>query len=151
MKIANFGGLSRDLSCSDYCQVQVHSSSQTLLPLRWLAPETVRNSKYSLYTDVWSFGVLLWEVFSFGALPYSELDNARATQMILDLTILTQPKNCPENVYKIMKSCWNRSPRKRPHFNTLYGTLNKAVKELDAHDQRRPLQAHALKSIISKN
>ena len=116
MKIANFG-LSYDRCSEDYCCIR--SNKSTPVPLRWLAPEAIRHNKVSVYSDIWSYGILLWEVFSFGARPYSDLSNAAVVERVLSGQTLPRPDRCPQGVYAVMLRCWNATPSKRPWFHTL--------------------------------
>ena len=116
VKIANFG-LSYDSQSKDYCHLS--STKSTPLPLRWLAPEAIRHNKFSVYSDIWSYGVVLWEVFTFGARPYDKLSNAQVVQSILNGKFLPQPDRCPESVYILMLKCWLKQPSKRPWFSVI--------------------------------
>lgn len=131
MKIANFG-LSYDKHCKDYCCLS--SKKSTPLPLRWLAPETIQHNRVSVYTDIWSFGVLLWEVFSSGQRPYNDLSNAQVVQNILGRKLLPRPDRCPKAVYNLMLQCWNKAPLKRPWFSTLMEELKQVTSNLDPED-----------------
>ena len=131
VKIANFG-LSYDKHSQEYCCLS--SRKSTPLPLRWLAPETVQHNKMSVYTDIWSFGVLLWEVFSSGQRPYGDLTNAQVVQNILGFKPLPRPSNCPKGVYNLMLQCWNKVPLKRPWFSKLMEELKQVTSNLDPED-----------------
>ena len=129
VKIANFG-LSYDPQCPDYCRISSTKTSNTPVPLRWLAPESLRHGKFSVFSDVWSFGVLLWEVFSFGAHPYAELPNARVVEKILNLQVLSKPDKCPDDVHRVMLKCWNKIGSKRPLFGAIGKELSVSVGNL---------------------
>lgn len=131
MKIANFG-LSYDKHSQDYCSLS--SRKSTPLPLRWLAPETIQHNRVSVYTDIWSFGVLLWEIFSSGQRPYGDLTNAQVVQNILGFKLLPRPTNCPKGVYGLMVQCWNTNPLKRPWFSTLMEELKQVTSNLDPEE-----------------
>jgi serine/threonine protein kinase len=133
IKIANFG-LSYDRCSEDYCCIRSHKA--TPVPLRWLAPETIHHNKVSVYSDIWSYGVLLWEVFSFGARPYSDLSNAAVAEAVLSGQVLPRPERCPHGVYDIMLRCWNQAPSKRPWFHTLRPELA-AVPKMMNRDERK--------------
>lgn len=99
VKIASFG-LSYDPHSSDYCFI--NSTKRAIpVPLRWLAPEALQHGRFSVYSDVWAFGVLLWEVFAFGAQPYTDLSNAEVVQNIVRHKVLPRPDKCPDNLYKV--------------------------------------------------
>lgn len=91
------------------------------LPVKWTAPEAILNNKFSIKSDVWSFGILLYEIMTYGKTPYTGMTG---TQVIQKLTKenyrLSQPDNCPTEIYSIMKKCWNADPQERPTFEVLY-------------------------------
>lgn len=118
MKIANFG-LSYDQSSKEYCCLRSSFAKSTPLPLRWLAPETIRYNKFSVYSDIWSFGVVMWEVFTFGARPFEKLTNAQVVQQVLNEKYLVKPNQCPDVIYELMIKCWSKQPSKRPWFSVL--------------------------------
>ena len=120
IKIANFG-LSYDCHSEDYCSIKSHKN--TPVPLRWLAPEVIQHNKVSVYSDIWSYGVLLWEIFSFGAWPYSDLSNVEVVRNVLNGYVLPCPDRCPQGVYTLMLRCWNRTTNKRPWFHTIHSKL----------------------------
>lgn len=88
-------------------------------PIKWYAPESYNFGTFSHASDVWSFGVTLWEMFSFGMQPYGELRGAEVIQLVERGERLSQPPQCPDEVYKIMKRCWEYFPKDRPTFNEL--------------------------------
>ncbi len=134
VKIAEFG-LSYDTNCEDYCRIG--SRDNKPLPLRWLAPETLRQNRFSTYSDIWSFGVLLWEVFSLGDRPYGHMTNAETAQHISQHKTLDKPVYCPENVYDIMQTCWAIAPTERTPFNTLSSLLSGSIDNLNISDVSR--------------
>ena len=124
VKVANFG-FSRDVRSHDYYHMK--DIRDKLLPVRWLAPETLKEGIYSPETDVWSFGIVLWEIFSCAQMPYKNVSNPDVIQRILKAKPLPRPKNCPDSVYRIMLACWLREPRTRPNFTLLEEQLSKLV------------------------
>ncbi len=135
VKIANFG-FSYDLHSEDYCLLSSIKSTMPL-PLRWLAPETLQNGKFSPYTDVWSFGVLLWEVFSFGTRPYPDLSNAQVVLQVMNHLLLPRPDNCPDSVYELMRRCWSKVPSERPWFGPVRKELNAVLDGFGLMDVRK--------------
>ena len=131
VKIANFG-LSYDKHSTDYCCLS--SRKSTPLPLRWLAPETIQHNKFSVYSDIWSYGVLLWEVFSSGQRPYGDLSNAQVVQNILGHVSLPKPNNCPKAGYNLMLQCWSTVPMERPWFSKIMEELKLVTSNLDPED-----------------
>ena len=134
MKIVNFGR-SYDLHSKDYCSPS--STKSTPLPLRWLAPEALQHKRFSVYSDIWAFGVLVWEVFSFGVQPYADLSNAQVVKHILNRQLLPKPAKCPENMYRILLKCWSKTPAKRPWFSVLRKGLSKALENLDPEEIKK--------------
>ena len=130
VKIANFG-LSYILESDDYCQLNNEALNKSIIPLRWLAPETLHDSQYSMFSDIWSYGVLLWEVFSFGAVPYTGLNDAEVIEAILSGQVMTRPEHCPKSVFKIMWQCWEGMPTNRPKFDSIKRQLGNCVKQFD--------------------
>ncbi len=74
----------------------------------WSSPEVLRYRKYSLKSDVWSYGVVVWEIFSKGAIPYSDKSNKEAFDAILDGQILTRPQECSEELFSWILRCWEQ-------------------------------------------
>lgn len=93
-------------------------------PVRWLSPEVILYGEYSKLADVWSFGVLVWEVFSDGQLPYSGMNDSEVVSYVRGNSVLPRPKTCPPNVYEVLKSCWEMTPLQRPNFSSLHETIS---------------------------
>ncbi|NXD18239.1 PTK7 kinase, partial [Nothocercus nigrocapillus] len=97
---------------------------QAWIPLRWMPPEAVLEDEFSTKSDVWSFGVLMWEVFMNGDMPYSTLaDDEVLAGLQSGKTKLPQPEGCPVRLAKLMQRCWSPSPKDRPSFGELATTL----------------------------
>ena len=95
-KVANFG-LLREMD--DYQEVYI--SNMLLCPLRWMAPESLEHKQFSTASDVWSYGILLWEMFNPTELPYSDLDNAQFAIKVAQGHTLSIPAQCPPTVARI--------------------------------------------------
>ncbi|XP_045201645.2 tyrosine-protein kinase HTK16-like [Mercenaria mercenaria] len=114
-KISDFG-LSRAVgSNSDYYK----ATTGGRWPIKWYAPECVNYGHFSHASDVWSFGVTLWEMFSYGEPPYGDMKGIEVIKFIEEGKRLAKPENCPEIAYTQMKKCWNNEPRDRPTFKAL--------------------------------
>ena len=118
VKIGDFG-MSQNLYSSDYYRVR----GQVVLPVRWMSPEAIIYGKFTTESDVWSFGVVMWEVFSFAMQPYYGTSNEEVTESIRRHKILKKPSDCPNRLYEIMKMCWSLEPMHRPTFSELFDQL----------------------------
>ncbi|XP_031430862.1 inactive tyrosine-protein kinase transmembrane receptor ROR1 [Clupea harengus] len=118
VKISDLG-LSREAYASDYYRVQ----PMALLPIRWMPPEAIAYGKFSTDSDIWSFGVLLWEIFSFGLQPYYGCNNQEVMEMVRKRQVLPCPEDCPQRVYTLMAECWHEGPARRPRFKDLHARL----------------------------
>ncbi|KAL2089702.1 hypothetical protein ACEWY4_014390 [Coilia grayii] len=127
VKISDLG-LSREIYASDYYRTQ----SKALLPIRWMPPEAIAYGKFSTDSDVWSFGVLLWEIFSFGLQPYYGCSNQEVMEMVRKRQVLPCPEDCPPRVYSLMAECWHEGPAQRPRFKDLHTRL-RAWEGLSSH------------------
>ena len=111
-KVAGFD-LLRELD--DYQEIYI-SSNTSLCALRWMAPESMEHNQFSTASDVWSYGILLWEMFNPTELPYSDLDNMQFAIKVVHGHTLSIQTQCPPTVARIMKSCWHLTPSRRPSF-----------------------------------
>jgi serine/threonine protein kinase len=82
-------------------------TNDVALPIRWAAPECYLSKQFSTASDVWSFGILLHELFSFGAVPYRGMTNRQVIEKVPNGYRLDAPENCPSQVYDLMKLCWD--------------------------------------------
>uniref|UniRef100_A0A8D8YLV5 receptor protein-tyrosine kinase n=1 Tax=Cacopsylla melanoneura TaxID=428564 RepID=A0A8D8YLV5_9HEMI len=114
MKIADFG-LARDVHVDDLYERTSHNK----LPIKWLAPESLADNLYSYKADVWSFGILLWEIFTFGEMPYPTLSNMETEQFVKAGQRMDKPEKCSEEVYEVMTQCWHHEASDRPEFSEL--------------------------------
>uniref|UniRef100_A0A663MW05 Protein tyrosine kinase 7 (inactive) n=1 Tax=Athene cunicularia TaxID=194338 RepID=A0A663MW05_ATHCN len=111
--------LSKDVYNSEYYHFR-----QAWIPLRWMPPEAVLEDEFSTKSDVWSFGVLMWEVFMHGEMPYTSLaDDEVLAGLQSGKTKLPHPEGCPSRLAKLMQRCWAPSPKDRPSFSELATTL----------------------------
>ncbi|XP_066867798.1 tyrosine-protein kinase FRK isoform X1 [Kogia breviceps] len=116
-KVADFG-LARVFKVDN--EDIYESKHEIKVPVKWTAPEAIRTNKFSIKSDVWSFGVLLYEIITYGKVPYSGMTGAQVIQMLGQNYRLPQPSNCPLQFYNIMLECWNAEPKDRPTFETLH-------------------------------
>ena len=118
VKISDLG-IGHDLYNGDY-----YDNGSQLLPIRWMPPEllvdTLEGPSFSLHSDIWSFGVFCWEVFTYARLPYEELSDQEVMEGVPKEETLSIPsEGCPLPLYNIMRDCWNRTPEDRPRFAKL--------------------------------
>ncbi|XP_019871116.2 tyrosine-protein kinase transmembrane receptor Ror [Aethina tumida] len=118
VKIADFG-MSRDVYTCDYYKI----GGSRLLPVRWMSPESVVYGRFTLESDIWSFGVVLWEIYSFGKQPYYGHSNEEVVKLILDGIMLIPPEECPSLICELMKNCWKTEPRHRITFPNICDKL----------------------------
>ncbi|RXG59079.1 Tyrosine-protein kinase isoform SRK4 [Armadillidium vulgare] len=116
-KVADFG-LSRILQGTEYMAIE-----GTRFPIRWTAPEALLYNRFTIKSDVWSFAVLLSEVFTNGQNPYPDLTNQEVVENISHGYRMSRPQNSPKEIYTIMLECWEDDPSKRPSFEYLKKTL----------------------------
>ncbi|XP_043909952.1 megakaryocyte-associated tyrosine-protein kinase [Protopterus annectens] len=102
------------------------------LPVKWTAPEALKQNKFSTKSDVWSYGILLWEIFSFGKPPYPRMSLKDVKDKVLTGYHMESPEECPASMYSLMKSCWELDPGKRPAFKKLKGKIEKELRSTKA-------------------
>lgn len=117
IKISDLGQY-KEKYAKDYYKFQ-----NKLLPVRWMSPESLLFGRYAQDTDIWSFGILLWEIFNYGCTPYSGCTNPEVIQMIRDRQLLMIPDECPQRVYQLMLECWHENSVQRPTFTDLVSRL----------------------------
>ncbi|KAM7095058.1 tyrosine-protein kinase BTK isoform 2-T2 [Ciconia maguari] len=117
VKVSDFG-LSRYVLDDEYT-----SSMGSKFPVRWSPPEVLLYSKFSSKSDVWAFGVLMWEVYSLGKMPYERFNNSETTEHVIQGLRLYRPQQASERVYSVMYSCWHEKPEERPTFTALLGSI----------------------------
>ncbi|XP_075337399.1 macrophage colony-stimulating factor 1 receptor isoform X1 [Odontesthes bonariensis] len=114
-KICDFG-LARDIMNDSNYVVKGNAR----LPVKWMAPESIFDCVYTVQSDVWSYGILLWEIFSLGKSPYPSMAvDSRFYKMVKRGYQMTQPDFAPPEMYTIMKMCWNLEPTERPTFSKI--------------------------------
>ncbi|RWS08270.1 insulin receptor-like protein [Dinothrombium tinctorium] len=94
-----------------------------LLPVRWMAPESLKDGVFTSQSDVWSYGIVLWEIATLASQPYQGLSNEQVLKYVMNGGCMTRPENCPERLYDLMCMCWEARPKARPTFTEIIETL----------------------------
>nr|XP_034836203.1 fibroblast growth factor receptor 3-like [Maniola hyperantus] len=122
LKIADFG-LAKDVHSNDYYR----KKTEGRLPVRWMAPESLYHKVFTTQTDVWSFGVLLWEIMTLGGTPYPTVPGQYMYQHLSAGHRMEKPPCCSLEIYMLMRECWSFSPGDRPSFTELVEDLDKIL------------------------
>ncbi|XP_062061659.1 leukocyte tyrosine kinase receptor isoform X1 [Lepus europaeus] len=134
-KIGDFG-MARDIYRASYYR----KGGRALLPVKWMPPEAFLEGIFTPKTDSWSFGVLLWEIFSLGYMPYP----GRTNQEVLDFVVaggrMDPPRGCPGPVYRIMTQCWQHQPELRPGFASILERLQYCTQDPDVLNAPLPME-----------
>mmetsp|Transcript_13854 Transcript_13854/g.19241 ORF Transcript_13854/g.19241 Transcript_13854/m.19241 type:complete len:752 (-) Transcript_13854:300-2555(-) len=123
VKVSDFG-LSRKIQEEGY-YMKLDTQG---IPIRWTAPEVFEKGLYTTKSDVWSFGITLWELFSFGQIPYADMTNFEVMQKVVAGYRLRCPNECPEAIYALMLQCWQQNPETRPGFKDIYDVIETVSK-----------------------
>uniref|UniRef100_A0A8C7U4D9 receptor protein-tyrosine kinase n=1 Tax=Oncorhynchus mykiss TaxID=8022 RepID=A0A8C7U4D9_ONCMY len=123
-KVSDFG-LSRVLEDDPE---GTYTTSGGKIPIRWTAPEAIAYRKFTSASDVWSFGIVMWEVMAFGERPYWDMSNCEVMKAINEAFRLPAPMDCPSTVYQLMLQCWLQERSKRPRFPDIVSLLDKLLR-----------------------
>ncbi|XP_044591134.1 ephrin type-B receptor 1-B isoform X4 [Cotesia glomerata] len=129
-KIADFG-LSREIESATEGAYTTRVSMGGKIPVRWTAPEAIAFRKFTSASDVWSMGIVCWEVMSYGERPYWNWSNQDVIKSIEKGYRLPAPMDCPEAIYQLMLDCWQKERTHRPTFANLTQTLDKLIRSPD--------------------
>uniref|UniRef100_A0A4W5RFB8 Tyrosine-protein kinase receptor n=1 Tax=Hucho hucho TaxID=62062 RepID=A0A4W5RFB8_9TELE len=119
VKIGDFG-MTRDIYETDYYR----KGGKGLLPVRWMAPESLKDGVFTANSDCWSFGVVLWEVSTLAEQPYQGLSNEQVLKFVMDAGFLDRPDNCADRLHDLMSMCWQYNPKLRPSFQEIIEMLH---------------------------
>uniref|UniRef100_A0A672G5M7 receptor protein-tyrosine kinase n=1 Tax=Salarias fasciatus TaxID=181472 RepID=A0A672G5M7_SALFA len=125
-KVSDFG-LSRYLQ-EDTSDPSYTSSLGGKIPVRWTAPEAIAYRKFTSASDVWSYGIVMWEVMSFGERPYWDMSNQDVINAIEQDYRLPPPMDCPSALHQLMLDCWQKDRNVRPRFTDIVSTLDKMIR-----------------------
>ncbi|CAG9829061.1 unnamed protein product [Diabrotica balteata] len=145
VKISDFG-LSRDVYYNNmYCK-----SSGGKLPIRWMALESMTHQMYTTHSDVWSFGILLWEITTLGGTPYPGIPTQDIMGMLKKGYRMAKPDNCSDELYVIMCKCWIEKPTSRPSFTELKKNLDDILSSFTEYLVLDPSLAYKYKDFTVK-
>ncbi|XP_051941610.1 ALK tyrosine kinase receptor isoform X1 [Hippocampus zosterae] len=134
-KIGDFG-MARDIYRASYYR----KGGRAMLPVKWMPPEAFMEGIFTSKTDTWSFGVLLWEIFSLGYMPYPSRSNQEVLDFVTNGGRMDPPKNCPGPVYRIMTQSWQHQPEDRPNFSTILERIDYCVQDPDVVTVPLPIE-----------
>ncbi|XP_023603486.1 focal adhesion kinase 1 isoform X8 [Myotis lucifugus] len=131
VKLGDFG-LSRYMEDSTY-----YKASKGKLPIKWMAPESINFRRFTSASDVWMFGVCMWEILMHGVKPFQGVKNNDVIGRIENGERLPMPPNCPPTLYSLMTKCWAYDPSRRPRFTELKAQLSTILEEEKAQHEER--------------
>ncbi|KAJ8413880.1 hypothetical protein AAFF_G00064780 [Aldrovandia affinis] len=129
VKVADFG-LSRLMTGDTYT-----ARAGAKFPIKWTAPESLAYNKFSIKSDVWAFGVLLWEIATYGMSPYPGIDLSQVYELLEKEYRMDRPEGCPEEVYELMRACWKWTPVERPSFAEIHQAFETMFQESSISDE----------------
>ncbi|KAL3114369.1 hypothetical protein niasHT_013659 [Heterodera trifolii] len=130
VKIGDFG-MARDIYYHEYYK----PAGKRLMPVRWMAPEALKDGKFTLKSDVWSYGIVLYEMLTLGQQPYAGLGNDQVFNYTgVQRHVLHRPTDCPDFWYALMLSCWRYDPRERPSFRQIVRHLTTSCSDFIAEE-----------------
>ncbi|CAG2118637.1 unnamed protein product, partial [Medioppia subpectinata] len=130
VKISDFG-MSREANVEQEYTV---SNGMKQIPIKWTAPEALNYGRYTSLCDIWSYAILMWEIFTLGSTPYSGMSNAKARELIDNGYRLPCPPKAPQEIYALMTTCWDYEPENRPHFTAIRHQLEEIYVDMKNRD-----------------
>ncbi|XP_076118364.1 insulin-like growth factor 1a receptor [Alosa pseudoharengus] len=122
VKIGDFG-MTRDIYETDYYR----KGGKGLLPVRWMSPESLKDGVFTTNSDVWSFGVVLWEIATLAEQPYQGMTNEQVLRFVMEGGLLDKPDNCPDMLFELMRMCWQYNPKMRPSFLEIINSIKEEL------------------------
>ncbi|KAG7521570.1 insulin-like growth factor 1 receptor [Solea senegalensis] len=122
VKIGDFG-MTRDIYETDYYR----KGGKGLLPVRWMSPESLKDGVFTTMSDVWSFGVVLWEIATLAEQPYQGMSNEQVLRFVMEGGLLDKPDNCPDMLFELMRMCWQYNPKMRPSFLEIISSIKEEM------------------------
>ncbi|MEQ2228209.1 hypothetical protein ILYODFUR_006597, partial [Ilyodon furcidens] len=143
VKLGDFG-LSRYIDEQEY-----YKASVSRLPIKWMAPESINFRRFTSASDVWMFGVCVWEIFSLAQQPFFWLENGQVINQLESGVRLQKPQQCPPTIYSLLTRCWAYEPHSRPTFSELVCSFSEIHKiELEQETDIRRGRSHSLSSSL---
>ncbi|XP_014208001.1 insulin-like receptor [Copidosoma floridanum] len=143
VKIGDFG-MTRDIYETDYYR----KGTKGLLPVRWMPPESLKDGVFTSMSDVWSFGVVLYEMVTLASQPYQGLSNDQALKYVIGGGVMERPDNCPLYIYELMRQTWMYKPSERPTFIDL---IEKLLEYINVEPFKEVSFYHSLEGTEAKN
>uniref|UniRef100_A0A4X1SUD3 Tyrosine-protein kinase n=1 Tax=Sus scrofa TaxID=9823 RepID=A0A4X1SUD3_PIG len=131
-KIADFG-LARVIEDNEYT-----AREGAKFPIKWTAPEAINFGSFTIKSDVWSFGILLTEIVTYGRIPYPGMSNPEVIRALEHGYRMPRPEHCPEELYNIMTRCWKNHPEERPTFEYIQSVLDDFYTATESQYQQQP-------------
>jgi len=116
-----------DFGMSKITSKEYYKTEGKTIPVKWCPPEVIQFGKFSVQSDIWAFGITMWEIFTYGMIPYPGASNMEAVDQILKGYRLPSPKDCPKEIYQLMLQCWNVEITERPSFKLLFGRYSVTI------------------------
>lgn len=135
--------------CSRSTEQGFYQTDNKNIPVKWCAPEVLQSGSYTSKSDVWAFGIVLWELFSFGAIPYTGMTNAEAAERVIAGYQLHCPDGCPPEVYALMNACWLHRHEARPSFKEIFDQLADILTSYKRTNIASPLSNSITSSLFS--
>ncbi|CEF59887.1 Eph receptor tyrosine kinase [Strongyloides ratti] len=126
-KIADFG-LSRNGFNNENVELEYTNAMAKKIPIRWTSPEALEKGLYTAASDVWSFGILMWEIFTFGERPYYDWSHRKIYEEVLQGYRLPKPDDAPEILYRVMVECWIYDKNERPTFTAITNEIKSYIR-----------------------
>ncbi|XP_062849605.1 tyrosine-protein kinase Lyn-like [Trichomycterus rosablanca] len=131
-KIADFG-LARVIEQNEYS-----AREGAKFPIKWTAPEAICYGSFTIKSDMWSFGILLYEIVTYGRIPYQGLSNSEVMARVQRGYRMSCPDNCPAELYEMMTTCWKSKPEERPTFDYMQSVLEDYYTATEGQYQAQP-------------
>jgi len=142
IKVGDFG-LSRETQSGEY-----YKASAKMFPFKWTAPEAIKYWKFSTKSDMWSFGVTLWEICTDGELPYACFENGEILKQLESGYRLPKPKSCLDELYNIMLDCWKTNADQRPQWTAVYQRLKNLLETIDKPVEKKTVDKTLSQSLV---